>query len=135
MERLADIFGWGIAKGSLYEKEFNVLRDFFEDNTDETVDSTVENETQPDVQIESNFDEPITEEKIEQEETIAVEQQEDDMEFEDDDSVFASSILETQTSETAKFANTSSLTNKLPLSEQVNLIDKINNGEIQTSCK
>lgn len=135
MERLADIFGWGITKGSLYEKEFNVLRDFFEDNTDETIDSTTETETQSDVQTESNFDEPITEEKIEKEETITLEQQEDDMEFEDDDSVFASSILETSTSENAKFANTSSLTNKLPLSQQVDLIDKINNGEIQTSCK
>lgn len=127
MERLADMFGWNIKEGSLYEKEFNVFRDFFEEiKTGEETNTG----TQTATQLEFNFDEPITEAKIEQEEEVKPEQTEDTMEFEDDD-LFRSSIQENE----SKFSSVPTFIDTLPLNQQAEAIDKINKGEIQTSCR
>ena len=127
MERLADMFGWNIKEGSLYEKEFNVLRDFFEET--KTGEETTTN-GQTAIQLEFNFDEPVTEAKIGQEEEVKPEQTEDTMDFEDDD-LFRSSIQENE----SKFSSVPTFINTLPLNQQAEAIDKINKGEIQTSCR
>ena len=127
MERLADMFGWNIKEGSLYEKEFNVLRDFFEETkTGEETTTTAQTATQ----LEFNFDEPVTEAKIGQEEEVKPEQTEDTMDFEDDD-LFRSSIQENE----SKFSSVPTFIDTLPLNQQSEVIDKINKGEIQTSCR
>ncbi|MBO7692996.1 MAG: hypothetical protein J6Y28_09790 [Acholeplasmatales bacterium] len=132
MERLANIFGWNIKEGSLYEKEFNVLRNFFEETkTGEDITTG----TQTATQLEFNFDEPVTEKKIEQEEEIKETPTEEKKENRRRRSNFSKLYSSIQESQSNTFANTSSFINKLPFNQQAEVIDKLDKGEIQTSCR
>ena len=128
MERLASIFGWRIKKGSLYEKEFNLLRDIIgsEPATTET--------TEPTTTKEVNLEEPVTKEVVAQEQAAKeTGKNNDEMEFGDEfTGMFKfSTITEKEPTSTS----ITSFVSTLPIEDQSGVIDKINNGDIQISCK
>lgn len=135
MKLLANILGIDIKEGSLYEKEFKLLRDIF---------STPE-------QLEINFEEQTTETQtsqiaqITQTQTTQIEEttneETEDLSYEDEyddlwDSSGAADLVDRRSRiQENTVPSIPSYVSTFPLSEQSEIINKIDNGEISTSCK
>ena len=128
MKFLSDLFGWGIEKGSLYEKEFMLLSDIMSDNSQnetQTTDSNTQSQT------EINFDEPISTEQIVEDNATDNVLNSADVTFDDElGDAFSSSITETEDS-----ASIATFVDKFPINQQASIRSKIDKGEIQISCK
>ncbi len=146
MQVLSDIFGWGINKGSLYEKELNTIRNLkLDSSTTET--STEETKTEQET--------PVTTEEVETkeekvEEKIEVKDEEDSVTIDDDFVDFSDDLIDefdssvTEESIVNRDDSTNLMSNvpsipsvieTLPLSQQPEFASLVASAEIETSCR
>lgn len=165
LEVLSDIFGWGVTKGSLYEKELKTIREIKLDkpsnNTEIENNNNVnkENTDNKEVNEENNVVEQQKEQKQEQEqlqqepkievkdEVEGEESQDSDDDFVDisDDLMddFDSSITEqdniyhnsVEEIIMENMPSISAVEHILPVSQQAEFANLVARGEIETSCK
>lgn len=155
VKALAKFFGWQIRDNSLYMKELNLLRDaisgedVIEDKNEqidtetktEESDETVKKES--DKQKEEKSDKEITEEdkKIIEEksdaETMDELNNEDDIDINEDEDEFLSSIEEVQIDKNGfvRTDNLDAFVSKLPLELQESYERLIEDGWVETKCK
>lgn len=119
MKLLAKILGIDIKQGFLYEKEFKLLRD------------VLSSDNQLEISFEQNTEE--TTEKANEEFLDFLQSDAADVLNDDDMDIFGSRIRENINNKTVP--SISSYVSTFPLSEQPEIIDKIENGEISVSCK
>lgn len=159
LELLSDVFGWGVRKGYLYEKELKTLRENFKvETTSETTETpgnkqdTKQTTKQP-VQLPLNFEEETDDETINQEEpkTVPSTDNQTPSKFGEDVSddlidEFMSSVTELQNDKHKNDNDTvtelaynapsiSSFTERLPIAQQPKFANLVANGEVSVSCR
>lgn len=146
MKVLSDIFGWGINKGSLYEKELNTIRNLkLEDSAAETSTETTETEQEkPATTEEVETKEEKVEEKIEVTDEEDSSTSDDDFVDISDDLIdeFDSSVTEEpivnrdgSTNLMSNVPSIQSITETLPLDQQPEFASLVASAEIETSCR
>lgn len=146
MKVLSDIFGWGINKGSLYEKELNTIRNLkLEDSAAETSTETTETEQeQPTTTEEVETKEEKVEEKIEVTDEEDSSTSDDDFVDISDDLIdeFDSSVIEEpivnrdgSTNLMSNVPSIQSITETLPLDQQPEFASLVASAEIETTCR
>lgn len=119
MKVLAKILGIDIKQGSLYEKEFKLLRDVL--SSDNQLEINFEEQQNPIIELNTNELLNVLDSNV------------SDVLSDDDMDIFGSRIRENINN--SAIPSISSYVSTFPLSEQSELIDKIENGEISISCK
>ena len=127
MKLLANILGIDIKEGSLYEKEFKLLRDIF--STSEQLELNFEEQTK---ETQTTQVEETTNKETEETEDLSYENEYDDLW----DSSGAAALVDRRSRlRENTVPSIPSYVSTFPLSEQSEVIDKIDNGEISVTCK
>lgn len=146
MKVLSDIFGWGINKGSLYEKELNTIRNLkLEDSTTEISTKTTETEQEQPIETEEvETKEEKVEEKIEVKDEEDSSTSDDDFVDISDDLIdeFDSSVTEEpivnrdgSTNLMSNVPSIQSIAETLPLDQQPKFASLVASAEIETACR
>lgn len=154
LELMSKVFGWGVRKGSLYEKELYTLRQNFKDTLENNTSTEELSNTEDNNSQENNVTDNTNENQAETNTTTQAQvitptvvppiitsqpSQFGTYTRRGTRGKFKSSVTEiseteSSTEHTAKVASISTFTDRLPLSQQAKFATMVAQGEVKTSC-